>query len=49
MVLCPIAAVAGCKKCPVFSVCPATKILGDQGKNTGKNESAGKEGSKNGK
>ncbi len=30
MTICPIAIVAGCKKCPVFSVCPAKSILGDQ-------------------
>jgi hypothetical protein len=30
MTVCPIAIVAGCKKCPVFSVCPAKSILGDQ-------------------
>ena len=38
MVLCPIAAVAGCKKCPAFSFCPATKILGDQGKTAEQNK-----------
>ncbi len=31
MTVCPIAVVAGCKKCPVFSICPAKGILGDQG------------------
>lgn len=31
MTVCPIAIVAGCKKCPVFSICPAKGILGDQG------------------
>ncbi|AVP98672.1 hypothetical protein C7S18_16410 [Ahniella affigens] len=30
MTICPIAIAVGCKKCPVFSVCPATRILGDQ-------------------
>ncbi|MBL8521969.1 MAG: hypothetical protein JNK75_15030 [Betaproteobacteria bacterium] len=30
MVICPIAIVAGCEKCPAFKVCPMTKILGDQ-------------------
>jgi hypothetical protein len=30
MVLCPIAIVAGCEKCPAFKVCPLTKVLGDQ-------------------
>ena len=27
--LCPIALVIGCKKCPVFSVCPLKTIIGD--------------------
>jgi hypothetical protein len=30
MTLCPIAVVAGCKKCPVFSVCPLKSVIGDQ-------------------
>jgi hypothetical protein len=30
MTLCPIAIAVGCKKCPAFSVCPLTKVLGDQ-------------------
>ena len=29
MTLCPIAVVAGCKKCPAFSVCPLKSTLGD--------------------
>lgn len=29
MTLCPIAIVAGCKKCPVFSVCPLKSVIGD--------------------
>lgn len=29
MTLCPIAIVAGCKKCPAFSVCPLKTVLGD--------------------
>jgi hypothetical protein len=32
MTLCPIAFVAGCKKCPAFSVCPLKTVIGDQGK-----------------
>lgn len=32
MTLCPIALAVGCKKCPVFSMCPLTKVLGDQPK-----------------
>ncbi len=30
MVICPIAIVTGCEKCPAFKVCPLTKVLGDQ-------------------
>ncbi len=30
MVICPIAIVAGCEKCPAFKVCPLTTVLGDQ-------------------
>ncbi len=30
MTLCPIAVVAGCRKCPAFSVCPLKSVLGDQ-------------------
>jgi hypothetical protein len=29
MTLCPIALVVGCKKCPVFSVCPLKGVIGD--------------------
>ena len=32
MTLCPVALAVGCKKCPVFSICPAKGIIGDQGK-----------------
>lgn len=32
MTLCPIAVVAGCQKCPAFSICPLKGVLGDQAK-----------------
>jgi hypothetical protein len=32
MTLCPIAIAVGCKKCPVFSICPVKTTLGDQKK-----------------
>lgn len=32
MTLCPIAVVAGCRKCPAFSICPLKTVLGDQSK-----------------
>ena len=37
MTLCPIAIVAGCKKCPAFAVCPLKTVLGDAPK-TGESE-----------
>ncbi len=32
MTVCPIALAVGCRKCPVFSVCPLTTVIGDQPK-----------------
>ena len=32
MTICPIAIVAGCRKCPAFGVCPLKTVLGDQPK-----------------
>ena len=29
MTLCPIALVAGCRKCPAFKVCPLEGVIGD--------------------
>ena len=29
MTLCPVALAVGCKKCPMFTVCPAKRIIGD--------------------
>ena len=29
MTICPIAIVAGCKKCPAVSMCPLKSVLGD--------------------
>jgi len=29
MTLCPVALAVGCRKCPVFSVCPVKGIIGD--------------------
>jgi hypothetical protein len=29
MTVCPIAIVAGCRKCPAFNVCPLKGMLGD--------------------
>ena len=30
MVVCPVALAVGCKKCPVFAICPAKSLIGDQ-------------------
>ena len=32
MTLCPVALAVGCKKCPVFSICPLKSVIGDQKK-----------------
>ena len=29
MTLCPIALAVGCKKCPIFAVCPVKSVIGD--------------------
>ena len=29
MTLCPVALAVGCRKCPIFNVCPAKSIIGD--------------------
>jgi hypothetical protein len=29
MTLCPIAIAVGCRKCPIFGVCPVKGIIGD--------------------
>jgi hypothetical protein len=29
MTLCPIAIAVGCKKCPIYAVCPVKGIIGD--------------------
>ncbi len=42
MTLCPIALVAGCKKCPAFSVCPLKSVIGDYNPSTASKQSAPK-------
>jgi hypothetical protein len=32
MTICPIAVVAGCKKCPAFKACPLKGVIGDHKK-----------------
>jgi hypothetical protein len=29
MVLCPIAMSVGCRKCPIFRICPVKSVIGD--------------------
>ena len=29
MTLCPVAIMAGCRKCPAFGVCPLKGVIGD--------------------
>ena len=29
MVICPVAIAVGCRKCPIFSVCPVKGVIGD--------------------
>lgn len=29
MTICPVAIAVGCKKCPVFKVCPVKSVIGD--------------------
>lgn len=42
MTLCPIAIVAGCKKCPAYSVCPLKTVIGDAPKSTDAKDSSPK-------
>jgi hypothetical protein len=30
MTICPIAIAIGCRKCPIYVVCPVKSIIGDQ-------------------
>ncbi len=43
MTLCPIALAAGCKKCPMFSFCPAKGVIGDYKKDSDQKDSQGKQ------
>jgi hypothetical protein len=29
MVICPIAIAVGCRKCPIFKICPVKSLIGD--------------------
>lgn len=43
MVLCPVALAVGCKKCPVFAVCPAKSVIGDYKPDEDKDDATAKE------
>lgn len=30
LTICPIAIAVGCRKCPIFKVCPVKSVIGDQ-------------------
>jgi hypothetical protein len=34
MTICPVALAVGCKKCPLFNICPAKGIIGDYKKDS---------------
>jgi hypothetical protein len=34
MTICPVAVAVGCKRCPIFAICPAKSIIGDQASGT---------------
>lgn len=40
MTLCPVALAAGCRKCPVFRICPLKSVIGDQPPARGKDAAA---------
>lgn len=42
MKLCPIAIAVGCRKCPIFSVCPVKAIIGDHKKKEEKKSKSSK-------
>ena len=29
MTICPVAIAVGCKKCPIFAICPVKTVIGD--------------------
>lgn len=49
MVICPIAIVAGCEKCPAFKVCPLKGVIGDQKKDAEPEGKAQKKAASGGK
>ena len=49
MTVCPVALAVGCKKCPIFSICPLTAVIGDQPGGAADKPEAGKSGKASGK
>jgi hypothetical protein len=49
MTLCPVALAVGCRKCPIFSVCPVKTVIGDQAKPGAARPSSTGKGGKRGK
>ena len=49
MTLCPIAIAVGCRKCPVFGVCPVKGVIGDYKKEEDAKSSRGAHKAKNGR
>ncbi len=49
MTLCPIAIAVGCRKCPVFSVCPVKSVIGDYKKEEEAKSRRGTTKAKNGR
>ena len=45
MTLCPIALIAGCRKCPAFRACPVKGVIGDyeKGEDSGTDQPAAKD------
>ena len=48
MTLCPIAIAVGCRKCPVFGVCPVKGVIGDYKKEADAKPSRGAHKAKSG-
>jgi hypothetical protein len=47
MTLCPIAIAVGCRKCPVFGVCPVKGVIGDYKKEDDPKSGSGARKAKN--
>ena len=48
MTVCPVAIAVGCKKCPIFAVCPVKGIIGDYKKEEAAPPKAAPESAKRG-